>query len=385
MGNKTDELHCLNIAIEKCLKQHGDSKQIAKLLSSEDVTRTIDERPDFVRYCPPQNKNDKGVVVGIEHFRVDHYSKELKDNRVGSFGKEYEKSIKKAVDNWQNAVENSVEIPNGALTAVGNLFAKHMEHYLQSSYNSFIEAFRYSLNKHIESIDKYYSLINDFCKESEHRLVFLIEIHSDFRDVFFHDKKGVHFKKNTVPMFDDIVALLERIDYRKVQYIVMCFEGIALENNAEVIAVKTRNIRHQLEKRGICIYKYVGEDVFLKNFQPPVADIKTDVQVEKGNEEHTFEIKIWSKHIDNYQKLEMVMKSYRMMHDLILKQHTFATTYCVELYFYLYDEYYYSLFDNKSNPIVDMTFLIMAMHKEEFNVKYKEFVKGYFGAEDEQI
>lgn len=373
MGNKSEELRCLNIAIEKCLKQHGDSKQIAKLLSGEDVTRTIDERPDFVRYCPPQNKKEKGVVIGIEHFRVDHYSKELKNHRVGSFGKEYEKGIRKAVDTWQEAVDNSVEIPNGALTAMGDLLAKRMELYITSSYNSFIEAFRYSLNKHIESIDKYYSLMNNYCRTSEHRLAFLIEIHSDFRDVFFHDKKGVHFKQNTVPMFDDIVVLLEGIDYRKVQYIVLCFEGIAFDNNVEVVAIKTRNIRHQLEKRGINIYKYVGEDIFLEGFHPPVTDVKAGVQVEKIGKEYTFNMSMYSRSILPQQKLKLVMYSYRLAHILNLKKQAFATTTCVELFWDLYDEYFNIMFDVNDEPNIDIPLLITQTNREMFNAKYKEF------------
>ena len=373
MGNKADELRCLNIAIEKCLKQHGDSKQIAKLLSGEDVTRTIDERPDFVRYYPPQNKKEKGVVIGIEHFRVDHYSKELKNHRVGSFGKEYEKGIKKAVDTWQEAVDNSVEIPNGALTDVGNLMAKRMELHLQSSYNSFVKAFRYSLDKHIESIDKYYSLMNDYYKESEHRLAFLIEIHSDFRNLFFHSKKGVYYKQKIVPVFDEIVALLEKIDYRKVQYIIMCFEGIAFDNKVEVIAVKTRNIRHQLEKRGIDIYKYAGDDMFFEGFQTSIADVKSDVRVEKGNKEYKFNMSMQSRSIVPQQRMELVMHSYRIVHFLDLKKQAFATTICVELFWDLYDEYFDILFDINNNPNIDMALLITQINKDIFEAKYKRF------------
>lgn len=373
MGNKADELRCLNIAIEKCLKQHGDSKKIAKLLSGNDVDRTIDERPDFLRYFPPRNKKEKGVLIGIEHFRVDHYSKELKNHRVGSFGKEYEKGIKKTVDTWQEAVNNSAEIPNGALTAMGDLLAKRMELYITSSYNSFIEAFRYSLNKHIESIDKYYSLMNNYCRTSEHRLAFLIEIHSDFRDLFFHDKKGVHFKQNTIPMFDDVVVLLEGIDYKKVQYIILCFEGIAFDNNIEVVAIKTRNLRHQLEKRGINIYKYVGEDIFLEGFHPLVTDVKAGVQVEKIGKEYTFNMSMYSRSLLPQQKLKLVMYSYRLAHILNLKKQAFAITTCVELFWDLYDEYFDIMFDVNNEPNIDIPLLITQTNRETFNAKYKEF------------
>ena len=47
-----------------------------KLMSGIDVDRESDERPDFIRYVAPDNKNERGMVVGIEHFMVDHLSKE---------------------------------------------------------------------------------------------------------------------------------------------------------------------------------------------------------------------------------------------------------------------------------------------------------------------
>ncbi len=68
---KETELKCLNTAIEYCLSQKGDSKRIGKLMSGVDVERKSEERPDFIRYVAPDNKNERGIVVGIEHFMVD--------------------------------------------------------------------------------------------------------------------------------------------------------------------------------------------------------------------------------------------------------------------------------------------------------------------------
>jgi len=94
MGNKADELACLELAIKKCIAQRGITKKIGLLLSGEDVVREDDERPDFLRYAKPYNCN-KGITIGIEHFRVDHFSKELANERVGSTGILYEKNLKK--------------------------------------------------------------------------------------------------------------------------------------------------------------------------------------------------------------------------------------------------------------------------------------------------
>ena len=85
MGNKADEQACLDCAVKACLAQHGISKRIGLLLSGEDIQRDNDERPDFMRLSTPSGDHGS-VVLGIEHFRVDHFSRELTNNRVGSYG-----------------------------------------------------------------------------------------------------------------------------------------------------------------------------------------------------------------------------------------------------------------------------------------------------------
>ena len=112
MGNKTTETSCLNIAIEKCLKQKGLSKKIGRLLSGNDINRENDEAPDFLRYCPPTDK-EEGIVIGIEHFRVDHYAEELKNKKVSSLGCQFERRINDTVQTWK---------PQPSLTNLNLLF-----------------------------------------------------------------------------------------------------------------------------------------------------------------------------------------------------------------------------------------------------------------------
>ena len=150
MGNKADEQACLDFAVKACLAQHGISKRIGLLLSGEDIQRDNDERPDFMRLST--SSGDHGsVVLGIEHFRVDHFSRELTNNRVGSYGIGYEKNLKRSVDTWQPQISSDKEIPAGALKSIGELVAQLLSQQIQATYNSFISAFSYSLNKHIES------------------------------------------------------------------------------------------------------------------------------------------------------------------------------------------------------------------------------------------
>ena len=202
MGNKADEQACLDFAVKACLAQHGISKRIGLLLSGEDIQRDNDERPDFMRISSPSGDHDS-VVLGIEHFRVDHFSRELTNNRVGSYGIGYEKNLKRSVDTWQPQISSDKEIPAGALKSIGELVAQLLSQQIQATYNSFISAFSYSLNKHTESIDFYHSQLERYAGNYEKKLAFLIEIHSDFHKLFFHDKNGTHYGEKTIPLFDE--------------------------------------------------------------------------------------------------------------------------------------------------------------------------------------
>ena len=280
MGNKADEQACLDFAVKACLAQHGISKRIGLLLSGEDIQRDNDERPDFMRLST--SSGDHGsVVLGIEHFRVDHFSRELTNNRVGSYGIGYEKNLKRSVDTWQPQISSDKEIPAGALKSIGELVAQLLSQQIQATYNSFISAFSYSLNKHIESIDFYHSQLERYAGNYEKKLAFLIEIHSDFHKLFFHDKNGTHYGEKTIPLFDELVTIMEKIDPRKVHYLILCFGDTVYNDSTKVIAVPTKNLRGHLAKRNIPIYHYAGHDICLSGFQTPRLDFKATSDYER--------------------------------------------------------------------------------------------------------
>ena len=70
MGNKEKEEQCLNWAIEAAKNQTGRSRAILSYLSQDEFPRDEAERPDFVKLIPPRGKDKKGILLGIEHFRV---------------------------------------------------------------------------------------------------------------------------------------------------------------------------------------------------------------------------------------------------------------------------------------------------------------------------
>ena len=374
MGNKADEQACLDFAVKACLEQHGISKRIGLLLSGEDIQRDNDERPDFMRISPPSGDHGS-VVLGIEHFRIDHFSRELTNNRVGSYGIGYEKNLKRSVDTWQPQISSDKEIPAGALKSIGELVAQLLSQQIQATYNSFISAFSYSLNKHIDSIDYYHSQLERYAGNHEKKLAFLIEIHSDFRKLFFHDEKGTHYGEKTIPLFDELVTIMEKIDPRKVHYLILCFGDTVYNDSTKVIAIPTRNLRGHLAKRNIPIYHYAGHDICLSGFQTPRLDFKATAEYERQGDNIDFHITVASRDIQDEKKLEMVVDMYRYIKKIERKKLNYATTDLVEMFYEVFDEYFSKLNGLSTEKIIQLIPLVATANKDKNDLKFLEFEK----------
>lgn len=113
---KERELKCLNTAINNLLSQKGDSKRIGKLMSGIDVERDSGESPDFIRYLVPKSQNERGIVVGIELFRVDHISNLTKNGKYQSLGRIHQKRTEAYYNKWRETILNSESIPEESIS-----------------------------------------------------------------------------------------------------------------------------------------------------------------------------------------------------------------------------------------------------------------------------
>lgn len=374
MGNKADERACLDFAVKTCLAQHGISKKIGLLLSGEDIQRDNDERPDFMRISAPVG-NHGSVVIGIEHFRVDHFSGEFKNNKVCSYGIKYEKNIKKTLNIWKSKISENKEIPSDALQSISDLVVQSLSQQKQATYNSFIGAFSHSLNKHINSIDVYHSQLNRYAENCEKKLAFLIEIHSDFHQLFFHDQKGTHYNEKTIPLFEKLIKMLERVDPCKVHYLILCFGDIVYNDSTKVIAVPTKDLRNHLAKRNIPIYQYAGHDILLPGFQTPHLDFKATSNYERNGDNIDFHINIASRDIKDEKMLEMVVEMYRYIKQIERKKQNYATTEYVEIFYEVFDEYFSKLSGLSTENIIKLIPRISIANKEKNDLKFLKFKK----------
>ena len=155
MSSKAVELECLNYAIQYAKYQRGNSRKTLNLLQNEDFGRAIDERPDFVKCCPAHAKNEKGTLLGIEHFQVDHFSDKLKGNKVGGSTIKFHNDIFIAQQNWSNEVSSTEGITDNAAKEFAQLVARGLYNRYAATYNAFLFAFEFSLKKHLSKVEEY--------------------------------------------------------------------------------------------------------------------------------------------------------------------------------------------------------------------------------------
>lgn len=333
MEKKKREEECISLAVSELRKQHGESKRIGELIAGEEIQREERERPDFLRIYKPSQKGNQKIIVGIEHFCVDHSSIKLNKDRVGSSDIMSDGAFDVLKKKWQPSIEKG-NWPEGAIVAMGNHFAKIAKDISYLSYSNYIMSFSYSLEKHIRSIKDYRSLISKYANHYKKKLVFLIEIHSNFYGTTFHNKREVY---QPLPFFEEIVNILERSDLRYVDYLVFCFVGVSYHRMQKVVAVSAKNIRQQLKKQHIPVYLYAGEDKYLQINIGRISNAVSSHTVEDGTIHYSIEADMIP--IIPMEAVVAIINAYLEIKTAEHDNCPFAASTLVRRFYNMYDEY----------------------------------------------
>lgn len=379
MDKKEKERECLDQVIKIGFKQRGQTKRIIKRISGKDFERDYEERPDFVKYCPPNNKGEKGTLIGIEHFRVDHFVLKKQDGKVASTGATILPNIYKTYTKWRDEVLESNTIPKGAIESIMDNVVQQLKLKSEATYKNFIASFQYSLCKHTDCIDTYCENLEKMSKgKYKIEIGFLIEIHSDFSNLFIDDKKGTRRKTNGhMPMFADVVRILEeKFDNRKVDFIVFCIGDVSYYKEIEIIAVNTKDIRKQLEQHNIRIYEYIGEDIFLDEFQPMHKDIEVLPRYYIKNENIDFNFTISMNDLSEEMQIQLMLHSCKKAKELLLNGHNIITTLGTQMLLDCLSEYIAEWKTVKSDEYGWMIFpIFIPVDKQIIYKKLNEFME----------
>ena len=204
----------------------------------------------------------------------------------------------------------------------------------EATYHTYIRSFEYSLEQHMKSFDVYRKNLTKFAgKKYNIELALLIEIHMEFNNLYLNNKDGTSkLSSGQYPIFGDIVRMLEeRVDKRKVDYIVLCLGGTLYNDYIKVIAVRTGNVQKNIERQGENIYEYAGEDILMCDFQAMHRNVHITPQCIFEEDQVNMEFEYLAESLDKRQRLEFMLYAFKQAYDLKRKGYNYATTLGVQM------------------------------------------------------
>ena len=258
MGNKNDEKDCINKALKYSKSQHGKSKRIINMLNG--IVKDS-ERPDFI--AKTTDINGEQIVLGIEHFQVDGVCIKTKNGKYAGTEQKRLKDTRAVFDKYKDkAVDNvyiSEKIFKCVIDEVLNVSNKAVEYSFNATYKDFVNNFFQKLTSHAKSIKTYYDTIRKYSNGFEKsKLMFLIDVVGNFNGLFLNSNNKVNqITMYEIPLFSDIVNLLDTIVGNKIDYIVLCLGN---GDKTKVIALDAKNILGELKRQNIKVYEYLCYD-----------------------------------------------------------------------------------------------------------------------------
>lgn len=287
---------------------------------------------------PPDDKHGRGTVVGIEHFLVDHVSEPIRKSKgmkLGSKSRPFQKGARALYENYHDIVNSLNIIPDELPASIGSLIAQHLMFTEQATFPLFMQSFQQGLLDHTKKAREYKQVI---CREakkrnSDHKLIFLVEILTEFPPLFLHsDGTTKLVNDKAFILFDQIISLLETPG-KQVDYIVLC-GGDPLFTHVQTIAFSTNNIRAELKKRHLKSYYYCGHDVQLPAGESFVKEVQLTIRSEQDDEKIQFTPELECKEMNPEYQMKYVCNALRAALYFTLNQIPFVTNtvveYCLE-------------------------------------------------------
>lgn len=263
------ERNCFNRAVELSQLRGGQTAEILSYLNGRPFEdRPKNDRPDLVNICITGRDNSNKTFVGIEHFEVNQFSTEFK-RHVKSTGREIEAHMRRIYSKGHNELVEKGHVSHDSIMGIldeSAIFAKEI--YLRN-YNTFLRTFNTVLHNHCAAAEIYRKNLHDIAESANVELAFLIEIRTATPQLFLNKAGGRVDVRNDgiLPVTEDIVELLSAIDASLIDYIILFFRNADFRGNESVIAIRSGNIKKQLDAQGIETYTYASEELFANDIR----------------------------------------------------------------------------------------------------------------------
>lgn len=366
MGNKNIEKDCVDKALKYSKSQHGKSKRIINMLNG--IVKDS-ERPDFI--AETTDINGDQIVLGIEHFQVDGVCVKTKNGKYAGTEQKRLKDTQAVFDKYKDRVGDndylSEETFNCATDEILKIVNKAVEYSFNATYKDFVEVFEEKLTSHAKSIDLYYDTINKHCDGFKNsKLMFLIDVVGNFSGLFLNSNNKVNqITIDEIPLFSDIVNLLDTIVGNKIDYIVLCLGN---GNKTKVIALDAKNILGELKRQNIKVYEYLCYDCLY----PFMTQSRCSYEIaETTKEEIKVNFQCTGNQLDTEILIILCYYCYYFCYQARRKKECFVTNNVIQLLLDVFSKYlrnwkvyiegkaklYYPIFDIKNTETLkqDMT------------------------------
>ena len=110
---------------------------------------------------------------------------------------------------------------------------------------------------------------------------------SDFNEfLFVTGDKVKRYKPGYVPLFQEIVSLLETLKKKGVEYVIIAMRAPITEKLVDVIALPTTNIRQECQRQNIVIYHYAARDRWLEEQYLEIKDANVERTIKKLDKQY---------------------------------------------------------------------------------------------------
>lgn len=273
---KQTEFRCLQLAIEARKYQKGESRKILELLAAgKDVYRPHEERPDFVRRVTSDKIGMDRIVLGIEHFRVDHLAirkqpkkgKHSANSKIASIAPVLEKKKQDIFQKWNILLDENGVLPEQYLESAAQellgLAGDYMKGTVNTNYRSLLASLQQKLETHLKNVPTYRENLKKIGFPGEKiQIALLIEVYTEFFSLMKFDNRGIRAcKTGDTPLFREVISIIDHmVDKNMVDYVILCLNSSGTGRTPKVYAFRAGNIERQLQKKHLKIYEYLAMD-----------------------------------------------------------------------------------------------------------------------------
>ncbi len=311
--------------------------------------------------------------IGIEHFRVDHYVKQDKkaSSKAAEFTATIEKERKKVV-----AEDGIDSIDDNMVDLIGKKIAEATKMFHNACVNDILRSFEMRIlddqSGHLPKVQNYKDHLRQIRVGSTTEIGFLIEIHSDFRNLFMHSRTKVHrVEYGEFPMVREVYELLRGIS-EKVDWLILAFYGGMDTNLTDAAIIHCANglFRRSAERQHLAPVEYIG----LGKSTPshPQRNVG-NVQAKLDDEKVVYTFDNNCERVDSEKLFRTSLEGAARAFNFAREKKPFVVTFPVEMIYELvYDRAIQSVLPISENDVLRF---LHEIGYEEFQIRSDRFAK----------